>query len=144
MSNDQGTQDDIRGDLRMLASITNELLYLADVIARTATYAPTIYGCGVNLWFGDKDGMAECARAIRRHFSVEHTDKDASGDTFRMEMTIPGTSYYFSLQTSRSNVCTRIDTGRTETKMVADYSHVPKIEKVVPVIEWKCDPILDS
>ena len=147
MPRSERNHDKIRNEIRQLAYITNEMLYLADVFARTAIYAPSLYGRSITLLFGGNDAreeMTECARAIRRQFKIEQTDKDARGETFSMEMIVPDMNWTFVLQTARSNVCTRVDTGRTELKEVVDYANAPRRTEEVPVIEWQCDPVLNG
>lgn len=147
--NEQKDADDIRNSLRQLLFVVTEMATgtLAETFARHADSPPYVYANSIDMWFsGDdsRENMAICARAIRRHFHVTETEKDASGNTFRMEMSIPNTPFYFTLHTNRQNVCKRIDTGKTETKLVIDYSAAPTVEKEMPVIEWECDPILNS
>lgn len=43
-----------------------------------------------------------------------------------------------TVSTSRGNVCKQVDTGRTETVEVPDYSAVPKKMVSRPITEWVC------
>lgn len=137
---------DVRDHLKQLAAMVNGLIEIGQEL-NNADADITIYSQSADIWFyGDNcaERVANVARAIRKQFTTEAASKNYDESTFRMEIEIQDSPFYFSLYTARNNVCKRIDTGKTETKVVRDYQAAPTTTKEVPVIEWECSPILDQ
>lgn len=89
-----------------------------------------------------KDNLMAAARAIRRQFAIKESAKEYQSSYFKMTMDIPASPYYFVLETPRTNVCRKVETGETITKTVPDYSKTPTKEVTEPVIKWECDPAI--
>jgi hypothetical protein len=128
----------------------NLLIAALQFIAANASLFPdgyALWGYEIEVWFYGEDSkhaIAQAMRAIRRHYNVPEIDKNYQESTFKVDILIPGTPLYFSLKTPRSNVCVKVETGETVTVKVRDYSNAPLVEKEQAVIEWICDPVLDT
>jgi hypothetical protein len=88
-----------------------------------------------------KPNMVAMIRALRKAFPGSQVQKTYSDQYFVAMVATPDGDVY-ELKTSRSKVCTRVETGEMVTVYEPDYSQTPQVAREVPVVTWECDPLL--